>query len=87
MKLKSANLLVSILVTIFANDFAIRNNNTKHYSDFYFVRSREKSTISFFLKMIIEGAARNVAPLSKVLYKKEYKKEIKNVPGQKNNND
>ena len=67
------------LLTLFANDFAIRGKNKKHYTDFYFVRSREKSSIGFLLKMIVQGAAGNVSPITKMLYRKQYKKDIKKM--------
>jgi hypothetical protein len=65
------------LVNFFANAVAVRNNNTKRRADFHFVRLREKSSISYFLKMVVQGAAGSVAPVSKIIYRKEYKRAMK----------
>ncbi len=65
------------LLTIFANTLAIRNNNTDRRFNFNFVRPRLKSTTSYFLKMVVEGAAGSIAPISGVVYRKQYNNEIK----------
>jgi len=69
------------LLNFFANTIAIKNNNTKRRADFHFVRIREKSSISYFLKMIVQGAAGSVAPISKIIYRKEYKNAMKKMTG------
>jgi hypothetical protein len=71
------------LSNFFANVLAIRNNNSTRKADFNFVRIREKSSISYFLTMVVQGAAGSVAPLSKIIYRKEYKKKMKKSASQK----
>jgi len=65
------------LLVFFANLFAIRKNNDKRQSGFNFARIRQKSAIAYFLKMIVEGAAGNVAPVSKLILEKQNKKSAK----------
>ena len=67
------------LLNFFANTIAIKNDNKKRVADFHFVRLRKKSTISYFLKMVVQGAAGSVAPISKIIYRKEYKKAMKQM--------
>lgn len=67
------------LLSFIANTFAIRNKNDKRQADFNFVRIRERSSISYFLTMIVQGAAKSVAPISNIVYKKDYKRGIKKV--------
>jgi hypothetical protein len=71
------------LMSFFANAFAVKSSNSKREADFNFVRIRQKSSISYLLTMVVEGAAGSVAPLTKVIYRKEYKKEMKKTAGQK----
>jgi hypothetical protein len=76
------------LLSFIANTFAIRNKNEKRQADFNFVRIREKSSISYFLTMVVQGAAKSVAPISKLIYRKEYKRATKSTDkksGQYNN--
>lgn len=66
------------MFSFLANSFAIRNKNEKRTTEFYFDRNREKSTVNYLLKMIVQGAAGNVMPqASKFLFKKQQKKQSK----------
>ena len=65
------------LMSFFASALAVKSNNSKRQADFKFVRIRQKSSISYLLTMIVQGAAGNVVPLTKVIYRKEFKKEMK----------
>jgi hypothetical protein len=67
------------LLSFFVNAFAIKSDNDKHGADFKFIHNRQKSVISYFITMIVQGAAKNVAPVSSVLYRKQYKKQLKNI--------
>jgi hypothetical protein len=60
-----------------ANTIAIRKENQHRTANFKFLRMRKRSTIDYFLRMIVQGASGTVAPLSKIIYRKEYKKEFK----------
>ena len=67
------------LLNFFVNAFAIKNKNDSHAVEFSFIRNNQKSFISYLLAMIIHGAAKTAAPVSNVLYKKEYKKQLKKM--------
>jgi hypothetical protein len=69
------------LINFFANTIAVKNGNIRRRADFHFVRIRQKSSISYFLKMIVQGAAGSVAPLTGIIYKKEYKRAVKKMAG------
>ncbi|MBS1916549.1 MAG: hypothetical protein JST87_09720 [Bacteroidetes bacterium] len=74
------------LLNFFANTFAIRKRNKTKTAEFSFMRLRYKSSISYFLKMVVEGAARSVAPMSSILLRKKNKQELKQVKTIKPNN-
>jgi len=70
------------LLTFFANTLAIRNYNnaaSNRQADFHFVRIRDNSAINYFLKMVVKGATGNVAPVSKIIYRKQYRKDMKKL--------
>jgi len=71
------------LISFFANALAVKSSNSKRQADFNFVRSRQKSSISYLLTMIVQGAAGSVAPVTRIIYRKEYKKEMKKPAEQK----
>lgn len=68
----------TVLLTFLANTLAIKNRNNRQ-ADFYFVRIRDNSAINYFLKMVVAGASGSVAPLSKIIARKQYRKDIKNL--------
>ena len=62
-----------------ASAFFIRKENHKRQGNFKFYRQRKKSVITDLLSMVVQGASASIAPFSKLLYKKQYKKDIKNM--------
>ncbi|WP_413670162.1 hypothetical protein ACEN9X_09605 [Mucilaginibacter sp. Mucisp86] len=64
------------LVTFLFNTFALKSHNQNKGADFYFVRDRDGSTIDYFLQMVVEGAAGSTVPLTRHIYRKEYKKAL-----------
>lgn len=62
------------LVTFLFNTFALKNHNRDKGADFYFARDQNGSTIDYFLQMVVEGAASSAVPLTRHIYRKEYKK-------------
>ncbi|MBE9461644.1 hypothetical protein ACFP1I_30480 [Dyadobacter subterraneus] len=68
------------IVGFLANKIAIRNNNTKKEASFTFVRNRQKPVIVYFLRMVVGGSAGSIAPVTNIIFKKQYKKKIKDVP-------
>jgi tagatose-1,6-bisphosphate aldolase len=71
------------LMSFFASALAVKSNNSQRQADFSFVRIRQKSSISYLLTMVVQGAAGSVAPLTRIIYRKEYKKEMKKPAEQK----
>ncbi|MEO6684340.1 MAG: hypothetical protein ABIN24_00180, partial [Dyadobacter sp.] len=68
------------LIGFLANKIAIRNRNTKRESSFVFVRNRQKPVIVYFLRMVVGGSAGSIAPITNIIFKKQYKKKILDVP-------
>ena len=60
----------SKLIHFLGNHVAIHLNKNRGNIHFGFARIREKSPVSYFLKMILEGAIETVSPLINRLYKK-----------------
>lgn len=54
--------------------FRLKKPQSDKGADFYFVRDLNGSTIDYFLQMIVEGAASSTVPLTRHIYRKEYKK-------------
>ncbi|MCF0055017.1 DUF748 domain-containing protein [Dyadobacter sp. CY356] len=69
------------LIGFVANKIAIRNKNTKKEASFIFVRNRQKPVIVYFLRMVVGGSAGVIAPVTNIIFKKQYKKKIQDVPG------
>lgn len=67
------------LVTFLFNTFALRNHNRDKGADFYFARDQNGSTIDYFLQMVVEGAASSAVPLTRHIYRKEYKKAMESM--------
>jgi len=62
-------------LNILANSLVIKNKNNKRQASFTFYRDRQKSIISYLLKMVVQGSGGNVAPgISKIIFKKQNKK-------------
>lgn len=68
------------LIGFVANKIAIRNRNEKRQASFVFVRNRQKPVIVYFLRMVVGGSASTIAPITNVIFRKQYKKKIKDVP-------
>jgi hypothetical protein len=71
------------VLSFITNSIALKKGNHSRTVNFKFLRMRKKSTVGYFLKMVVQGASRTVAPLSKILYRKENKKDAKNAGSQK----
>lgn len=68
------------LIGFFANKIAIRNKNTKKEASFVFVRNRQKPVIVYFLRMVVGGCAGSIAPVTNIIFRKQYKRKIQDVP-------
>ena len=63
------------IINLLANSLVIKNNNDKRQAPFKFYRDRQKSIISYLIKMVVQGSGGNVAPgISKIIFKKQNKK-------------
>jgi len=69
------------LIGFIANSI-VKDKNSKNERSFGFVRNRHKSTIFYFLRMVVGGVASSVAPASDIFLRKQYKKSLQNVPEQ-----
>jgi hypothetical protein len=58
------------LLNFFANRLAVRDKNSKRSVQFEFPRRRNRSAVSYLVKMIVEGINETVAPLSHKIYKR-----------------
>lgn len=67
---KERKKLVTGLINFLANSFVVKNKNAKKSSPVFFVRNRERSSLNFLIKLVMNGATNTIGM-------KEKKKKLK----------
>jgi hypothetical protein len=65
------------LLNFFANSFIIRNNNTSHTANVFFIRNRERSFINYIIKIALSGVSGSVGAKSNRKIMRNYKRELR----------
>jgi len=70
------------LITFVANSFVIRNNNRSRTGKVFFLRDRERSAVSYLIKIAMSGIASSVGAKSNRKIIRRYKKfiHLRNLP-------
>jgi hypothetical protein len=73
---------ITSLITFVANSFVIRNNNKSRTGKVFFLRDRERSAVSYLIKIAMSGIASSVGAKSNRKITRRYKKfiHLRNLP-------
>jgi LysM repeat protein len=65
------------LMTFIANSFIVKNENKKRVGVVYFPRSRDRSFINYYIKIVMSGVASSVGAKKNKRLMKKYNKQLK----------